>query len=115
MLKSLFRFHRRNAIQYVYKKGRSVRHGQLSLKFVANNRPESRFGVVVAKKVDKRAVKRNRIRRRIYEVLRKNWDGVSPGVDVLVTVFDKEVAAKPAAELEAEVLGLLKKAQLFKG
>lgn len=113
MLNSKLRFHRRNDINALYKKGSSVRVGHLSMKFMPNNLEHSRFGVVVSKKVDKRAVVRNRIRRRIYEILRKNWDNISSGHDALISVFGSELAQQPAKDLEDSVLKILEKAQLF--
>lgn len=115
MLKSLYRFHRRNAVQRVHRKGRQVRGTQLSLKHLENRSTSSRLAVVVSKKVDKRAVVRNRIRRRVYELVRKNWSQLEPGHDIVISVFDASLAKLPASVIEADIVALLKKAQLFKG
>jgi ribonuclease P protein component len=71
-------------------------------------RAESRFAVVVSKKVYKSAVKRNRIRRRIFEVIRLNLKSDAPVFDVVISVYSPETLDLPAAKLSGEVLGLLK-------
>lgn len=114
MLAHSLRFHRRNAINYIHKNGRSVRGDKISLKHIENNRDQSRIAVVVSKKVDKRAVVRNRIRRRIYEIVRTEWNTLLPGHDVVITVFDPSLATIPAGETRAAVIDLLKKAELIK-
>ena len=43
----------------------------------------SRFSFVVSKKVDKRAVVRNQIRRRLRELVRKNLDSINSGFDCI--------------------------------
>jgi ribonuclease P protein component len=75
------------------------------------NRPLSkpyRVSVIVAKKVHKSAVKRNRIRRRIYEIVRKS-DYAPESTDLILTVFNEQVAYMPAEELEEQVNNLLQK------
>ena len=58
----------------------------MSVKAVNFGRPLSRLVVVVGKKVSKRAVTRNRIRRRIIESLRSRWATVLPGYDIVLSV-----------------------------
>jgi ribonuclease P protein component len=74
-----------------------------------------RLSVVVSKKVSKKAVVRNRIRRRIYEHVRILF-GTSPNLpipyDFLLTVFDERLATLPADELAGEINKLFKKANL---
>lgn len=71
-----------------------------------NARGFTRIAVVVSKKVMKTAVGRNRIRRRVYEVLRKNFELVPRGKDYIFVIFSKEVMEMPNAELE-KLLGEL--------
>lgn len=71
-----------------------------------NARGFTRIAVVVSKKVMKTAVGRNRIRRRVYEILRKNFELVPKGRDYIFVIFSKEVMEMPNAELE-KLLGEL--------
>jgi ribonuclease P protein component len=85
-----------------------VRSRFFGLKFLRNkHRTEPRIAVIVSKKIFKSAVKRNRIRRRIYEIIRTNFD-FSQNYDVALTVFSPEVLTLPQAELLAEMRKLLR-------
>lgn len=54
----------------------------LSVKVQKNNLPNSRFGFVVGKGVDKRAVVRNRIKRSVRSLIEEKYLHV-PGLDML--------------------------------
>ena len=62
--------------------------------------------MVVSKKVEKSAVGRNRIRRRVYEALRVNFDLVPKKMDYIFVVYSREVMKMPFSELEG-MLGKL--------
>jgi len=106
MLSKKYRFHSRGGVRYVYQKGKTVRIPRMSLVFVKNDRGFTRVGVVVSKKVEKTAVGRNRIRRRIYEAVRLNFDKLPKKTDYVFVVYSKKLAKIPFNELE-ETLGLL--------
>ncbi len=111
MITSGHRFHGYGSLRGVYQRGQSLRGPLVSLKF--NQRGPGRpyrVAVVVSRKVNKSAVVRNRIRRRIYETVRAAGDGIAPGTDLVFTVFDDRVAELPAAELRTAVAELLQKA-----
>lgn len=78
----------------------------MSLVFAENTRGFTRFAVIVSKKVEKSAVKRNFIRRRVYEALRVNFDLIPKKVDYLFVVYSKEIGKMPFSELEG-ILGQL--------
>ncbi|MFA5854412.1 MAG: ribonuclease P protein component [Patescibacteria group bacterium] len=84
----------------------------VSMKVRENALPHSRFGVVVGIKVHKRAVKRNLLRRRIREILRKHLDEIKPGYDVMLLTQTRALDLE-YAELETQVLSCLKKLQLI--
>jgi len=76
------------------------------LRYVANKtRVHSRLTVIIGKKVYKSAVKRNRIRRRIYEVVRHSddWAKLQQGYDMAVTVYSPEVLLLPHDQLTVEL------------
>jgi ribonuclease P protein component len=110
MISSKNRFHGHGSLQHLFKRGKTVRGAAASLRYSASTRAEYRLAVVVSRKVSKSAVVRNRIRRRIYEsvrILSTNFRGV---YDISITVYDQKLATLPAAQLQAEVTTLLKKA-----
>lgn len=78
----------------------------MSLVFTPNTRGFTRIAVVVSKKVEKTAVGRNRIRRRIYEALRVNFDLIPRKMDYVFVVYSKDMMRCSFSELE-ETLGKL--------
>ena len=78
----------------------------MSLVFAENTRGFTRVAVVVSKKVARLAVDRNRIRRRVYEAVRLNFDLIPKKMDYVFVVYSKKVMDIPFTELE-KVLGEL--------
>lgn len=114
MLARQYRFHGLGSLNYAYRQGKTVRGQSLALRYVPNSRRHRyRVAVVVSRKVHKSAVVRNRIRRRIYEVVRTDLPVTTPPHDLVITVFSDTLATVPAAELHQLVVGLLKKAGLL--
>lgn len=102
------RFHGHHSVSRV--RGPSL-HGQyVSVRFAASGRGDYRAAVVVSKKVDKRAVVRNRIRRRIFEVLRVECGLAGKSVDIVVYAKTAELAEIPHDKLVSELTALIKKA-----
>jgi ribonuclease P protein component len=104
------RFHGYNSLRSVYKRGQNVRGPLVSLRFALRGptRPY-RVAVVVSRKVSKSAVVRNRIRRRIYEVVRRSDQAdhpIDPGTDLVFTVFSDQVTELPAPKLQTLISGL---------
>lgn len=96
----------------VYRRGQTVRVGAISLRQANNELEHSRAAVVVSKKVAKSAPVRNRIRRRLFELLRLRWDTIAPGHDFIISVFADDLKSLPAKELERQFNQLLQKANL---
>jgi ribonuclease P protein component len=83
---------------------------------VARNqrRTEYRAAVIVSRKVHKSAVRRNRIRRRLYEIIRLQSPHITEPYDIVLTVFSDQLADMPAEKLTELVVGLLRKAAVVK-
>jgi ribonuclease P protein component len=114
MLSGKFRFHGHGALRLLFGHGRTLRFKSLSLRAAAHpRRTNSRVAVVVSKKVIKASPKRNRVRRRVYEILRNHWSNIKAGHDVLITIYDPAVWDMPHDQLQAEVIDALKKARLW--
>ncbi|HVC36338.1 MAG TPA: ribonuclease P protein component [Candidatus Dormibacteraeota bacterium] len=116
MLDRKHRFHGLGSLNYVYRGGQTVRSSQISLKYIANPRRQTyRLAVVVSRKVHKSAVDRNRVRRRLFEVVRKlNPDNNAP-YDLVLTVFSDQLIKLSHLELEQIVRQLLSQAGLIMG
>jgi ribonuclease P protein component len=103
------RLRKSSDITRVYRQGRYGGGGDLSLKARPNHLPESRAVVVVGKKVDKRAVVRNRLRRRCAAALVRLWKGVPAGYDIVVTVH-QDISELPVAQLDHQITQALRRA-----
>lgn len=114
MINRAHRFHGRSSLRFVYQKGQTVRAGSISLRYAHNTRqPSYRMAVVVSRKVSKSAVVRNRVRRRLYEIVRKHAGRISGPYDLILTVYDEHVADMSHATLQQAVLGMLSKAAIL--
>ena len=115
MLSFSYRFHGHGSLRYVYKNGQAVRSHLVTIKATQNShRRDSRFAVVVSKKVHKSAVGRNRIRRRIYEIVREELPRMQSVHDVAIMVFSSEVIGLPSLELKEVMQQLFTQAGLYK-
>jgi ribonuclease P protein component len=95
----------------VYQRGQTVRAPLVSLRYIRNTRQSDyRLAVVVSRKVSKSAVVRNRVRRRLYEIVRTNATRIAAPYDLVFTVYDEQAATMSHATLQKLALGQLEKA-----
>lgn len=107
MLSKKNRFHGPAGLTRAYQKGTTVRSQFCAARYVQTNRSDYRIAVVVSKKVAKTAPERNRIRRRVYEVVRLNAPGRLTNQDVVITIFDSRLSTIDHKELKDIILRLL--------
>lgn len=113
MLARAYRFHGHGSLRYVYSRGHVVRGKFAVLKYAPNpKRKQWRAAVVVSKKVHKSAVVRNRIRRRVYEIIRNTIPSGSPAFDIVFVVHVVQVAQLPSSELQNAIREQLIKAKI---
>lgn len=111
MLSQRHRFHGRRGLKTVHTSGRTIRGRKINLRTI--NRPSNkpyRVAVVVSRKVHKSAVVRNRIRRRVYEIVRQNDSKIKPGTDLIFMIYSEQIANEDAARLKKDISNLLTKA-----
>lgn len=102
------RFHGYGSLRGVYQRGKNFRGSLVSVRVAFGDaRKPYRVAVVVSKKVHKSAVVRNRIRRRIYEIVRTSDNTLAPGTDLVFTVFSEQVAELESSKLRSMVEELL--------
>ncbi len=95
MLKQKNRLSRNKDFERVFQEGKKYNflENGFYIKFCRNGLNISRFGIIVNKKVSKKAVIRNRIKRIIREIIRLNIKEIKKGVDVVIVIlptFKKE-------------------------
>jgi ribonuclease P protein component len=69
---------------------------------------------VVGKRIGK-AVQRNRAKRRVREVVRRLFDRIASGMDLVFVVRTTEVIDMPSPRLQAAVEALLQRAGVWRG
>lgn len=93
-------------------RGRSVFGARMSLRHVmAPSWKISKFSVSVSKKTARRAIDRNRIKRRVYAVLRDVKKEIKKPVFIMV-MPKVECRTIPIAQIRSELTALFKKAGL---
>lgn len=99
-----YRFHGHNSLNFVYRKGQTVRTTTLTFKFLPNKfRSRSRAAVVVSKKISKSAVQRNRIRRRIYNIINVHIKQFKSPIDLVIIVNSLEINNLSYMELKTKI------------
>ena len=95
----------------LYSKGKSAVSPSLAVYVRPNHHRRSRLGLTVGTKVGK-AVRRNKVRRRIREAYRIHEDRMVPGFDMVVVARSRSAYA-PYAEIERDLLRLLDKLGVY--
>lgn len=95
----------------VYQRGKSWADRLVVLRTLPNGLDRNRHGYVTAKHIGK-AVIRNRIRRKLREIVRLT--SIKPGWDIVLTAR-KGAATADYSEMERAVTGLLRRAQVLEG
>lgn len=107
MLKKINRISSRKEFLEIKNKGKmnySPIFGWLSLK----SDEGKKFGFVISKKISKKAVDRNKIKRRMAESIKKHLDDFEKGIRIVFLV-KREILNKNIKEIEEEVKKCLKK------
>ncbi|MFA4836918.1 MAG: ribonuclease P protein component [Dehalococcoidia bacterium] len=97
-------------IAAVFKQGKAWANGFMVLKAMPNGLAFSRFGFIVSKKVGKKAVVRNRVKRLLREVARVT--PIEQGWDVMI-IARSEAAGARYRDIERAMLSLLNRANLM--
>ena len=112
MLPKDSRLTKRTDFEKVARGSRPTHSKYLILKKSPNPNHKTKFGIVISTKVSKKAVVRNKIRRRIREVLRSNLSKIKPDYKVILVVKNT-VIDKDYQELKQDLETILKKASLL--
>ncbi len=112
MLPKINRLTKKRDIERVFNNGKAFKEGNLFLKTLKNNLDISRFVFIVGKKTSTKAVLRNKIRRKLREVVRLNLGQLEKGLDI-VFIANKELKEKDFQELQEIVLTAAKKAKII--
>ncbi|MFP3974716.1 MAG: ribonuclease P protein component [Dehalococcoidia bacterium] len=95
----------------VFQYGKSWANGLMVIRAMPNGLSFSRFGFVISKRTHKKAVVRNRVKRRMREVVRLN--SIEPGWDVVFIARKGSIEAD-YNKIEGAILDLLRRAKLLR-
>jgi ribonuclease P protein component len=110
MLRKKYRLNKTKEFNRLFKQGTAVYGPYCGLKIMPNQLDYSRFAFLISKKVSKRAVVRNLLKRRLSEIIRQDWLKLA-GYDVVIIVLPKAAAAG-FTDLRTEIGVLLKRLKI---
>lgn len=107
MLKRENRIRSKKEFLEIKNKGRVLSSPLFGWLFYKESDDLKKFGFIVSKKISKKAVDRNRIRRVLSEIIRKNLDRFENGIRVII-LTKQEILNKKMNEIEKEVEKFIK-------
>lgn len=96
---------KKKEFEAVFRKGKTKAGKLVFLKILKNNQDNNRFGVVVSKKISKKAVNRNKIKRRLREIIRQAH--IKPGLNIII-IAKPEIIDKNYQDIKNELEDLFK-------
>lgn len=112
MLSSPNRLRKTNDFKRVFKNGKGVQGDKIFMKVRPNKEGAVRIGIIVSKKVAKKAVDRNRIRRILSEGIRAHIHKIKQGRDIVIVVLPG-FGLKGTKDAERTIYTFFKKLALF--
>ena len=106
------RIKKRKEFGAIFKNSKSLRDNLFILKVAKNNLQISRFGFIVSQKVSKKAVVRNKVRRRLVATIKAEEKNIKEGND-LVFIALSGIEKKEFSEIKEAVNNALVKAGVF--
>jgi ribonuclease P protein component len=101
MLSSENRLTKKKDFDRVFKEGYSSFDKIIGIKVAVGQEKINRFGVIVSNKVSKKAVDRNKIKRRIKSVLNKEQEKLKQNFDIIIITLPPILKAEFSAVEEA--------------
>jgi len=116
MLSRKYKLKRDNDFKKVFKQGKYYQEDFIKIKALENDLEFSRFGFIVGLKISKKSTQRNKIKRKLEEIIHLKLKQISisgkkPNFDIIILV-DLEILEKNYQEIEKTLINLFKKAKL---
>lgn len=113
MLKKINRLTKDKDFNNVFKNNNSSYDKIIGVKIVVNKLGYCRFGILVSNKVSKEAVERNRIKRKIREIIQPKLLLFKQGYDCVIITLP-QILNKKYQEIEESINKHFKKLRLYK-
>lgn len=84
----------------------------LIVKVFKNDLKFTRFGFIVNNKIDKRATERNKIKRRLRDIVQEELKNIKGEYDCLI-ITKPSIKKQELEEIKVELIGILKKLKLL--
>jgi len=98
-------------IKRVFQIGRATKEGFLILKALPNNSNQNRFAFIVSQKLSKKANLRNKVKRRLRELVRLKENKIKKGQDIVIIAVPG-LEKKDFWEIEETIDKLFEKAKI---
>lgn len=118
MLPKINRLARKKDFERVFREGKNFKEDFLVLKIVKGHHPPTarqkmtRFGIIVSQKISKKATLRNKIKRRIGEIIRLKIKKIKKGADIIIIAIPG-LETKDFWEIEETLNKLFLKAKII--
>jgi len=112
MLPKINRIKKKKDFEIVFKNSKSFKNNLFIFRIRENNLGLNRFGFVVSQKISKKAVVRNKIRRRMTEIMEEKIKDIKNGTDVIIITLPG-IEKKKFSELREIINESLIKAKLI--
>jgi ribonuclease P protein component len=112
MLPKINRIKKKKDFETIFKNSKSFRANLFIFRISENNLGINRFGFVVSKKVSKSAVVRNKVRRRLSDIMRAESEKMKMGIDLIIITFPG-IDKKDFSEVKDSIESTLSKVGLM--
>lgn len=112
MLKKIYRITKDKEFQAIYRRGRYQSTALFSIHYLPSKRNLTRFGIVISKKITKKATERNLLKRRVREIARELQPKIIGKYDIVISI-KKPVLEKDFNELRKSIISSFEKANLL--
>lgn len=109
MLKKINRLQKRSDFGLLRDKGKFIPGDLFGMSFLKDGEEENRFGFIISKKISKRAVDRNRIKRLLSVAIGRNLNLVENKGNKIIFLAKRTMLGKKEMEVEEEVKNSLLK------
>jgi len=113
MLTQKNRLKKKKDFERVFKEGKGLKEDFLILKMSENNLSQSRFGFIVGTKISKKAILRNKLKRRLRELVRGKIGKIKKGFDIIL-IAQPGLENRDFWELEEISTRIFSRAKLLK-
>ncbi|MDD2757140.1 MAG: ribonuclease P protein component [Candidatus Pacebacteria bacterium] len=105
MLPKENRLKKKKEFEAIFENGRTIKGRNIIVKYLGNGLGYAKVGFIVSKKVSKKAVERNKIKRQLREVVKKT--DLKRGLSIIIIALSS-IKGVPYSEIESDIEKTLK-------